>query len=164
MKNPHMAQILGALLRALEQIGTDDSWCTSPATVTRAVDAAAAQELARPAIVVLEPTWDDFRVETAGSLEDGVANLSIEIILCAGTDGVASNIADELWGMVEDCVRAIRADVSLSLDDPDAPTLSQYVLPSAFHLEQEASIEMGYLSGTLTLQGRLDFNRPATGG
>lgn len=161
MKRAILADVVAALLGALERIGEDDSWCHAPNTVGRAIVLPVLEAVARPAIIVKEPRWEDFNIETAGSRELGVASLTVEIYLCAGSDGFTGDIADELLGMQEDVVRAVREDASLAADNPDAPTLAQYLRPDSFEPDEEFSADAGYAIGKLTLTGRLDFQGPA---
>lgn len=151
------------MLTALGRIGQDSSWCTVPATVGRLVEHQSFEAIARPAIIIEEPHWDDCAPETIGGTELGVADLTLRLWLIAGTEGLSSAVADELHGLAEDAYRAVREDFQLADDQPDTPVLSHYLLRASYETDDELSIATNVGVGSLTFTGRIDFQTPETG-
>lgn len=160
MRTSRASLIVAGLIRAFEQIGSDETWCTSPNKIDRAVLLPRPETVARPSFVIKEPNWSGFTVETDVSLELGNAELLVEVYLYAGTDGYAGDIADELHGMAEDAVRATVQNFRLGVDDPDNPPLAFYLVPGSFEFDEDLSIIAGMAIGKLTLAGRIDFPTP----
>ena len=163
MNRARVSRVVDAMLTAFGRIGQDSSWCTAPVTIGRLVDYQEFAAIARPAIIVEEPHWDDCAPETIGGGELGVADLTVKVWLIAGTDGMSSAVADELHGLAEDAYRAVREDFQLADDQPDAPVLSHYLLRASYETDADMTIETSVGVGALTFTGRIDFQTPETG-
>ena len=81
MNRARVSRVVDAMLTAFGRIGQDSSWCTAPVTIGRLVDYQEFAAIARPALIVEEPWWDDCAPETIGSGELGVADLTVRVRL-----------------------------------------------------------------------------------
>lgn len=163
MNRPRGALVVEALATALGRIGSDSTWCTAPAYVGREVTGPAFEALPRPAVLVGEPTWADYAPETMGGTELGAADLEVPIYLVAGSDGYTGDVADELHGLAEDAMRAVREDFELANDDPANPVLRHYLFRGTYTIEAVPEVGEGLMVGILTLAGRIAFTTPDTG-
>lgn len=165
MRKPRATEIIEALIATLkDQIGADETWCTQPRTIRRAINAPTPESLPRPAIIVMEPEWENQHQEVAGSDELGVADLKIQILLLSDGPAMAAAIGDTLHGLAEDVLRAVRQDFQLAKDDPDNPGIGQWLLAESFMADENLSIVQGFGIAKLVLAGKIDFLQLPTEG
>lgn len=161
MKTPQLSRISAAMARAFAQIGADETWCTGGVYVERLVVTALPESIKRPAIIIREGEFADFANEAGATLEIGVGDYSVTCYLVSSVRGYGADVADEINGMCEDAVRAVFADPQLSIDDPDEPTLAQFIRTATFEFDEEFTVGSQIAVGKLTFTGRIDFQKPA---